>query len=468
MRSRKPIQRESLGVPYLMGGLLYATMTRSAAAQSDANPVNGNVPSEETGESFLIGVPNMDALFGLRLLDLGLGQWIALLALTGVAYALSFLIVRPIFRVLLSLAKRSTTPWDEALFNRVVAPTRLATAVAIFHIGALTLQLPEQGIATISAVSKVLIVASMAWMMIRVVDLFSVHIERGLNARRDAATVTLVPLGRRVTKVFICTLAALSVLQNLGFSIGGLLAGLGIGGLAIAFAAQKTLENLFGGFVLVADRPIRIGDFCRAGEHLGTIEDIGMRSSKIRTLDRTIVSVPNAELSTVRIENYGVRDKMRIYLMLQVGYDTSPDQMRYLLVELRRMLYAHPKTLTDPCRVRFANFGAHSLDIEVFVFIDTQDWNEFTGIREDIYLRILEIVENSGTYFAYPSQTLYLGRDSGRDTERSAAAEAVVEQWRRTGTLPLPEFSETMIAEVDDTLSFPETGAVKPEAVSSL
>ncbi len=154
------------------------------------------------------------------------------------------------------------------------------------------------------------------------------------------------------------------------------------------------------------------------------------------------------------------------FTILQVGYDTSPDQMRYLLVELRRMLYAHPKTLPEPSRVRFFNFGAHSLDIEIYIYIDTQDWHEFTGIREDFYLRILNIVESSGAYFAYPSQTLYLGRDSGRDMERTGAAEAAVEEWRSAGTLPLPEFPESMIAEVDDTLEFPVKGAVKPEPVS--
>ena len=399
----------------------------------------------------------------LQLLDLPLWQWAALIALIGVVFVLSYLIVRPVFRALLALARHSETPWDEVLLEKVVGPARLAAAVALFYGGALALRLPEQGNAMVANLCKVLIVVCLAWVLARAVDLFSAHIQSGLNAKGNKASITLVPLGRRITKVFIYTLAALSVLQNLGFSIGGLLAGLGIGGLAIALAAQKTLENLFGGFVLVADRPVRIGDFCRVGEHLGTIEDIGMRSSKIRTLDRTVVSVPNAELSTVRIENYGVRDKMRIHTILQVGYDTSPDQMRYLLVELRRMLYAHPRTLPEPCRVRFVNFGAHSLDIEVYVFVDTQEWHEFTGIREDVYLRIMNVVEESGAYFAYPSQTLYLGRDSGRDMERTGSAEAAVEEWRSSGTLPLPEFSEPMIAEVGDTLEFPVRGAVRPE-----
>ena len=161
----------------------------------------------------------------------------------------------------------------------------------------------------------------------------------------------------------------------------------------------------------------------------------------------------------MRIENYGVHDKMRLDTVLQVGYDTPPDQIRFLLVELRGMLHAHPKTLADPCRVRFINLGTHLLDIENFVFIETTNWNEFTGIREDIYLRVLDIVAESGAYFAYPSQTLHLGSEKGRDVERTPSAEAVVRQRRAEGNLPMPEIRETRISEIAGTLDYPVQGS---------
>ena len=383
----------------------------------------------------------------------------ALAALAIFALVAGAIVVRIASRIARSVAWPGDAFLGRAQFGRVAAPARLAASVAIFYAGGFALQLPEPVHAVIAVICKILAVASVAWLLSRCVDLFSGYVESRLSARGNTASIAFVPLGRRVAKAFIYTLAALTVLQNLGFNIGGLLAGLGIGGLAVALAAQKTLENLFGGFVLVADRPFRIGDFCRAGEHLGTIENIGVRSSRIRTPDRTLVTVPNAELSTVRIENYVARDMMRLHTVLQVGYDTSPDQMRYLLVELRRMLYAHPKTLPDPCRVRFIKFGAHSLDIEIFVYIETTDWNEFTGIREDIHLRILDVVAGSGACFAYPSQTLYIGRDPGRDKERTASAEAIVGQWRSDGKLPIPEFPESMISEVAGTLDYPPAGS---------
>ncbi len=442
--------RVAMQAALILTGLMMIQIPTMGRTQVTAND------ADETGR----GNPTPWAdIAGQSVLELGLWQWITLAALVALAWFISVLIIKTAFRILLSIARHSKTSWNTALFDRLRVPARLATTVALFYGGAFALQLPDHADAVVSVVCKVLIVVSIAWLLARLVDLFSSYVESRLTASGNTATITLLPLGRRTAKVFIGILAALSVLQNLGFNIGGLLAGLGIGGLAVALAAQKTLENLFGGFVLVADRPVRIGDFCRAGEHLGTIEDIGIRSSRIRTLDRTLVCVPNAELSTVRIENYGVRDKMRLYTVLQLGYDSSPDQMRYLLVELRSMLYAHPKTLPDPCRVRFINFGAHSLDIEIFVFIETADWNEFTGIREDIYLRILDIVAESGAYFAYPSQTLYLGRDGGRDAERTASAEAAVGRWRAEGTLPIPEFPESRILEIAGTLDYPVQGS---------
>jgi MscS family membrane protein len=239
-----------------------------------------------------------------------------------------------------------------------------------------------------------------------------------------------------------------------------LIAGLGVGGLAIALAAQKTVENFFGGVVVIADRPVKVGDFCRVGEHIGTVEDIGLRSTRIRTLDRTLLTISNAEFSTSRIENYGKRDKIFLHPTLQFGYDTSPDQMRYLLVEIRKMLYSHPRVLADPCRVRFINFGAYSLDMEIFAYVETKDWSDFLAVREDLFLRIMDIVEASGSYFAYPSQTLYLARDPGRNLDHTKEAEKIVGGWRERNEILLPNFPPEKITEIDDSLEYPPAGYV--------
>ena len=155
------------------------------------------------------------------------------------------------------------------------------------------------------------------------------------------AAVSMLDLGCRAAKVLIVALGLLGLLQNLGFNVSGIVAGLGLGGVALAFAAQKTVENLFGGVSLSLDRPIRVGDFCRYGSGTGTVEDVGLRSTRIRTLERTVVSVPNGQLAAIEIENFADRDRFRLFATIGVRYETSPDQ-------LRRLVGEHPRDARGP------------------------------------------------------------------------------------------------------------------------
>jgi MscS family membrane protein len=229
--------------------------------------------------------------------------------------------------------------------------------------------------------------------------------------------------------------------NSLGIPVYGVVAGMGVGGLAIALAAQPTFENLIGGLSLFADKPLRVGDSCRCGSDQGTIEAIGIRSTRIRGRDRTLTTIPNASLSKMPIVNFSERDRRLIQSVIGVRCETSSEQLRYLLIKIREMLLGHPRIHPDPMHVRFTGFGASSLDIEVFAYVTTSDREEFFSIREDIMLRIMDIVAQSGTGFAFPSQTLYFTRDDGLDVSRTEAAEAQVRKWRDEGRLPFPNFS---------------------------
>jgi MscS family membrane protein len=252
-----------------------------------------------------------------------------------------------------------------------------------------------------------------------------------LDEDRRIAAGAVLPLMRHATKGFLLAVAAVVALQNFGFNATGLVAGLGVGGLAVALAAQKSIANLFGGISLVTDHPVRVGDFCRFGEgQQGTVEEIGLRSTRIRTLDRTIVTIPNAEFSEIHLENFGARDRFRLHTILQLRYETSPDQLRHVLAEIRKLLIAHPSILEQPARARFVAFGAHSLDIEVFAYAGVSDWEAFLKVREDLFLRFMDVVRESGTSFAFPSQTLYLTRDRGLDAEGTRQAEERAQRWR--------------------------------------
>jgi MscS family membrane protein len=211
---------------------------------------------------------------------------------------------------------------------------------------------------------------------------------------------------------------------------------------------------------LVADRPVAVGDFCRFGDKVGTVEDIGLRSVRIRTLDRTVVTVPNSAFASLQLENFAQRDRIRFYTVLGLRYETTAEQLRFVLVELKKLLVAHPKVHPDPARIRFIGFGAYSLDLEIFCYVETADWAEFLAIREDLLLRIMEIVESTGSGFAFPSQTLYLGGDDGLDESRSRAAEAQVRDWRERRELPLPDPAPESVREATDSLPYPPEGSV--------
>ncbi len=247
--------------------------------------------------------------------------------------------------------------------------------------------------------------------------------------------------------------------NQLGVPLLPLVASLGVGGLAVALAARPTLENLIGGIILYTDRPVRVGDFCSFGDNTGTVERIGVRSTQIRARDRTVITVPNATFADMQIINWARCDQLQILTTISLRYETKPEQLRYVLVKLREMALAHPKIDNSTRRIRFLGYGSSSLDIQIRIYALTRDWNEYFAIQEDVMLRVGEIVEEAGTGFAFPSQTLYLRRDDGLDKERSDAAMHQVQSWRSAGQLPFPHMARHHRERLADTLDYPPRGS---------
>jgi len=238
-----------------------------------------------------------------------------------------------------------------------------------------------------------------------------------------------------------------------------LFAGLGVGGLAIALAVRPTFENIIGGFILFVDKPVRIGDRCIFGNQEGFVERIGLRSTRIRTLKDTLVSVPNAEFSQLQLENISRREVTLYQTVLGLRYETTAEQLRYVLARLREMLVGHPMVAPKRLRVRFLRFGDYSLDLEIFAYFRTDDFDEYWAMREDLNLRIMDIVKEAGTSFAFPSLTAYAAEDAGLDGERGRQAEARVEEWRTKGRLPFPELDEAQRETLEDRLDYPPEGS---------
>jgi MscS family membrane protein len=298
----------------------------------------------------------------------------------------------------------------------------------------------------------------MAWLAVGA--LFAV-IMRVRNVPEEGFDADLWHLASTVVAVAVSVLILLEGASLLGLPLASILAGLGIGGLAVALAIRPTLENLIGGVILYIDQPVRVGDFCSFGDKSGTIEAIGVRSTKIRALDRTVITVPNAALADMQLTNYARCDRMLIQKTVGLRYETSADKARYVLVKIREMLHAHPKIDAETVRVRFADYGSSSLDIAIRVYALTNDWNEYFAVQEDILLRMKDLVEKAGSGFAFPSQTLYLARDGGLDEDAGSASEAEVDRWRRRSELAFPRLSRARLDALQGTLDYPPKGSVE-------
>ena len=260
------------------------------------------------------------------------------------------------------------------------------------------------------------------WILWRVIRWFLQRVRNRALARGHSGTGSLMLLGERIIKVLVVVMAIFFVLSVLGFNMSTALAGVGIGTLAVGFGAQKTIENLFGGVSVLGDEVIRVGDVCKFGDRTGTVEDIGLRSTRVRTEERTLLAIPNGTVATINVENLSRRDKMLFKTVLGLHLDTSSDQLRSVLSEIRRVLSSNPKVESNTVRVRLIELASSALNVELACYILTQDFNEFAAVREDVLLQIVNLVEDSGTSLASPSQKLYLNQGSGLDKDKTRAA----------------------------------------------
>jgi MscS family membrane protein len=228
-------------------------------------------------------------------------------------------------------------------------------------------------------------------------------------------------LFRAVTSVLtfgFVFLLAVAWARSMGIPFLGVVAGFGVGGIALALAAQSTVENFIGGLSLFADQPVRVGDLCRFGDKIGTVESIGLRSTRIRTLERSVLTVPNSQFSRLQLDNLTGRDQILFRTKLNLRLETSTDQLQRVLDGVKELFLGHDLVNDVPARIRLVAAGPHSLDLEIFAYLRTNSWNEFLGIREELLMSILSLVEAAGTALAPPARTTYLR--SGEAVERRA------------------------------------------------
>jgi MscS family membrane protein len=398
------------------------------------------------------------ALVRNQILGLPLWQWLAILLAIPVAAFWGWLAVQ-ILRLPWYMWARYRQHAVAAAWTAFARPLWLVLGALIHGVLVSYLRIPVLQRHHYQQVAGVVAVVGSNWLLWRVLRAVMRSVRQRAILSGRMGTSSLIILGERMLKAGIFVLAIFAILGTLGFNLTTPLAGLGIGGIAVAFAAQKTLENLFGGVSILGDEVIRIGDTCRFGDRVGTVEDISLRSTRIRTPDRTELFIPNGSLATMNVENLSRRDKILFTTKLGLRYETSPDQMRYVLAQVRRLLYEHPKVETEGARNRFIAFDDSTLTLEIFSYVLTRDFNEFLAIREDILLRIMDILSASGTGLAFPSRTIYLGRDAGVDKEIAERVARQVQKWREGNQLPFPDFKPADISEFSNSLPYPQPGS---------
>jgi MscS family membrane protein len=389
-----------------------------------------------------------------QLLGMPIWQWLAIVLAIPLAAGVGWLALQTLAVPRYFWLRNRELP-RKLVWSAISKPLWLLLGSVIHGIFVHYLHLPLLQRHYYQTITGIAVIIGFNWLLLRMLQQLSHRVrERAIYVGRRGVG-SLMLLGERILKVLILILAIFLILSTLGFNMSTALAGLGIGGIAIAFAAQKTLENLFGGVSVLGDEVMQVGDVCRFGDRVGTVEDVSLRSTRIRTPERTELSIPNGSLATMNLENLSRRDKLLFNTKLGLRYETSADQLRYVLAQIRRLLYQHPKVETESARARLVGYDNGSPTLEVFCYILTRDGNEFLAIQEDVLLRIMDVVEASGTSFAFPSRLVYLSRDSGLDQQKTAAVLREVQQWRENSKLPFPDFAPSEVSEFSNSLPYP-------------
>lgn len=314
------------------------------------------------------------------------------------------------------LAKKTAWEYDEMMVPAIGPPLGWFVWLVGIFLALSVLNFSEGVDVFILRVFQASTMVVIFWGILRVVDVLAEAMV-DVTRERDMGVYHFIPLIKKVTRAFLIVIAVILVAQNLGYSVGSLLAGLGIGGLAVALAAQESLGNFFGSVSIMADRPFKVGDWIQVGSKVdGDVEEIGLRSTKVRTWSKTVMTIPNKVLANEIVENWSRMPKRRVKQFLGVTYSTSPENMGGLVEDLRQMLREDEGVDQDFILVNFTDFGESSLQILVYYFTKTTAWLEHMDVRQRINIKMMKTVEARGSSIAFPTRTVHLEGDFGRNS----------------------------------------------------
>lgn len=428
-----------------------------------AETVEAVLKADLSGEETFLDKILPDILKEKKLGNVPIGHWAIVVIMTVISYLFAKLLAFLLGFLIQKFWKKAASEQGTEIIEALTLPVQLYLTVILF-----VLLTKDMGISIVvrqrySAIILTIGILAFLLMIWRVIDFVSQFTRDRMNRTGRVSAASVILFLSRTTKAAIVIIAVIALLGIIGVDITAGLAALGIGGIALALGAQKTIENFVGSVSLIADQPLRIGDYCRIDDIKGTVESIGMRSTTLRTQARTIVTIPNGQLSASKIENYTHRDRFIFNPIFTFRMETTPDQMRYLLVELRTLLFSHPAVIDTPPTVRFTGITSDALKIEITAYIEAISFEISQEVQEDLLLRMMDIIEQSGTSLAYPSQTVYMARDISPSVEKSAEISETVKKWKENNELQIPKFDPKRIEKLKDSIQYPDEGSFKPK-----
>ncbi len=364
------------------------------------------------GESFAVDLRAMEERLPewARGRVLGLEAWklLALVVLILVAVILRAIVMFFVAAQARRIMSRLKAEWGRSLLARIDNPLGTLAAAGFVALLVPALHLPARLTMVSMLAVRVLAAFSAVWAVYRLVDVVTGWLEHKAAKTDTKLDDQLVPLVRTALKIFIVAVGVIFVLQNLDIDVAGLLAGLGLGGLAFALAARDTVANLFGAVTVFLDKPFQIGDWIVVDGNHGIVEQVGFRSTKLRTFYNSVLTVPNSSLAGGLVDNYGAREYRRIFTTLGLTYDTTPEQMQAFVEGIRAIIQANTFTRKDFYEIHFNDYGAHCLEVMVYFFVKVKTWAEELRERHNVFLEILRLAKEIGVDFAFPTQTLHV------------------------------------------------------------
>ncbi len=347
-------------------------------------------------------------LFSVNLFGYSLGKWATALAVFIIFLLLRKQLSKLITLVALKWVKKTETTLDDEILYVVQRPIAFGMIILGFNVAFSFLTFSYSFSIMISHTISTLTIVLFAWVLYRIIKLFESSNELIAKRFKTDNGITLAKLLLSILKVIILIIAGMNILSTWGINITGFVASLGLVGMAFALAAKDTASNFFGSMVLFTDQPFKVGDWIKTPEVEGTIESIGIRSTKVRTFARALVSVPNGNLANAAILNWSEMNKRQIKMTLGLTYSTTAAQMRQILKEMRELLQNDGEIHQQTIHIHFTEFQDSALGIFCYFFTKTTNWGEYMHVRERINLELMEIVERNGAAFAFPSQSLYV------------------------------------------------------------